>query len=444
MPNIIVVGAQWGDEGKGKVVDLLAPCVDVVVRYQGGNNAGHTVVVGRDKFVLQTIPSGILHPGTRCVIGCGVVIDPASLIEEMESLVQRGVSLDGNLYISKNAHLIMPYHPALDRASESQAGRRRIGTTGKGVGPAYTDKAARVGIRMADLLDEQLFREKLEANVFEKNRAAARDLRRGDLHRGGDPRRRTSASRAGSPRTSRIPRCSCPAGSTRARAYCSRAPRAPCSTSTTGRIRSSRRRAPPPAAPPRGRACRPTKINGVLGISKAYCTRVGEGPFPTELDGEVADMLRARGNEYGAVTGRPRRCGWADAIALRYAVRINGFDTIALTKLDVLDTCETVKICAGYRYRGEVLTDFPEEERLWQEAEPVYEEMSGWQSSTHRLTDYAALPTKAREYLDRMSELVGVPFSLISTGPARDETILVGDSVLARWFPVLRGMLPAH
>jgi adenylosuccinate synthase len=442
MPNIVVIGAQWGDEGKGKVVDLLAPCVEVVARYQGGNNAGHTVVVGHEKFVLQTIPSGILHAGRRCVIGCGVVVDPASLIEEMESLVQRGVSLDGNLYISKNAHLIMPYHPALDRASESKAGRRRIGTTGKGVGPAYADKAARIGIRMADLLDERLFREKLEANVFQKNRllreiydaetftvdgilgpylryagwlapyitdtalllsrwidAGASVLFEGaqgtmlDLDHGTYPFITSSSTTAGGAST--------------------------------------------------GTGVPPTKIHGVVGISKAYCTRVGGGPFPTEVGGEIADMLRARGNEYGAVTGRPRRCGWVDAVGLRYAARINGFDTIALTKLDVLDTCETVKICVGYRYNGEVLTDFPEEERLWREAEPVYEELSGWQTTTHRMRDYAELPAKAREYLDRLSELIGVPFSLVSTGAARDETILIRDSALARWFPALRGLLPA-
>jgi adenylosuccinate synthase len=443
VPNIVVVGAQWGDEGKGKVVDVLAPHVDVVVRYQGGNNAGHTVVVGKEKFVLQSIPAGILHPGCRCVIGCGVVIDPASLIEEMESLVQRGVSLDGNLYISKNAHLIMPYHPALDRASESKAGKRRIGTTGKGVGPAYADKAARVGIRMADLLDERLFREKLEANVFQKNRllreiydtetftvdsilhqylryagwlapyitdtalllsrwidAGHSVLFEGaqgtmlDLDHGTYPFITSSSTTAGGAST--------------------------------------------------GTGIPPTKLDGVVGISKAYCTRVGGGPFPTELHGEMAELLRRRGNEFGAVTGRPRRCGWADAVALRYAARINGFDTIAVTKLDVLDGCETVQICAGYRYRGEIITDFPEEERIWHEAEPVYEELSGWQSPTHGMRDYADLPTKAREYLDRLSELIGVPFSLISTGAVRDEIILLADSVLARWFPGLRSACPGR
>jgi adenylosuccinate synthase len=443
MPNIVVVGAQWGDEGKGKVVDLLAPCMDVVVRYQGGNNAGHTVVVGRDKFVLQTMPAGILHPSVRCVVGCGVVVDPASLIEEMESLVQRGVSLDGNLYISKNAHLIMPYHPALDRASESQAGRRRIGTTGKGVGPAYADKAARMGIRMADLLDEGLFREKLEANVFQKNRLlreiydAETFTVEGILH--------TYLRYAGwlAPYitdTSLLLSRWIDAGKsvlfegaqgTMLDLDHGTYPFITSSSTTAGGAST-------------GTGVPPTKFDGVLGIAKAYCTRVGGGPFPTELGGELADLLRERGNEYGAVTGRQRRCGWADAIALRYAARINGFDTIALTKLDVLDTCETVKVCVGYRYRGDVLTDFPEEERLWREAEPVYEEMSGWQTETHGLRDESELPSKARAYLDRLSELVGVSFSLISTGAVRDETILVRDSILARWLPALRGLLPAH
>ena len=443
MPNIVIVGAQWGDEGKGKVVDVLTPHFDVVVRYQGGNNAGHTVVVGREKFVLQTIPSGILHPSCRNIIGCGVVIDPASLIEEMESLVQRGVSLDGNLYISKNAHLIMPYHPALDRASESKAGKRRIGTTGKGVGPAYADKAARVGIRMADLLDERLFREKLEANVFQKNRLL-REIYDTDtftvdsiLHQ---YLRYAGWLAPYITDTALLLSRWIDAGhsvlfegaqGTMLDLDHGTYPFITSSSTTAGGAST-------------GTGIPPTKINGVLGISKAYCTRVGGGPFPTELHGEMAELLRRRGNEFGAVTGRPRRCGWADAVALRYAVRINGFDTIAVTKLDVLDGCETVQICSGYRYRGEILTDFPEEERIWHEAEPVYEELSGWQSPTNGLRDYADLPTKARQYLDRLSELVGVSFSLVSTGAVRDDTILVADSVLARWFPSLQSAFPAR
>jgi len=443
VPATVIVGAQWGDEGKGKVVDVITPQVNVVVRFSGGNNAGHTVVVGREKYVLHTIPSGILHNGCRCVVGCGVVIDPGSLIEEMESLVQRGVTLDGNLYISKNAHLIMPYHPALDRASEAMRGARRIGTTGKGVGPAYVDKAARVGIRMADLLDERLFREKLEFNIKQKNRLLREIydeqtftvdgilgtyLRYAGwlapyitdtallLHRWIEADRSVLFEGA---------------QSTMLDVDHKTYPFITSSSTTAGNAST-------------GTGVPPTKLDGVLGISKAYCTRVGEGPFMTEVSGEMADKLRARGNEYGAVTGRPRRCGWADAVALRYAARINGLDTIALTKLDVLDGCETVRICVGYRYRGEVLTDFPEEERIWHEAEPVYEELSGWQTSTHGMRDYAELPSKAREYVERLAELIGVGFSLVSTGAVRDETILVNDSVLGRWYPALRSALPAH
>ncbi len=436
MANIVVVGAQWGDEGKGKIVDLLAPHADVVARYQGGNNAGHTVVVGREKFVLQTIPSGILHPGVRCVIGCGVVVDPASLVEEMESLVRRGVSLDGNLYLSKNAHLIMPYHPALDRASESKAGRAAIGTTGKGVGPAYADKAARIGIRMADLLDEQTFRERLEANVLQKNRLLREiyDAETFTVEGILAPYRRYAGWLAPYVTDTALLLSRWIAAGHSVLFEGAQGTLLDIDHGTYPFITSSSTTAGGAAT---GTGIPPTKLDGCLGISKAYCTRVGGGPFPTELAGAVADILRARGNEFGSVTGRPRRCGWVDAVALRYAARINGFDTIALTKLDVLDACETVKIGVGYRYRGEILTDFPEEQRIWYEAEPVYEELSGWQASTLGLRDYEALPTKARAYLDRLSELIGVGFGLVSTGAEREDTIVVPDAVTTEWFPGL-------
>ena len=436
MPNIVVVGAQWGDEGKGKVVDVLAPHVNVVVRYQGGNNAGHTVVVGREKFVLQSIPSGILHPGVRCVIGCGVVIDPQSLIEEMESLVQRGVSLDGNLYISKNAHLIMPYHPAIDRASESQAGARRIGTTGKGVGPAYADKAGRVGIRMADLLDERLFREKLTYNVEQKNRLLREIYDAETFSVDGilGPYLRFAGWLAPYITDTALVLSRWIDGGASVLFEGAQGTMLDLDHGTYPFITSSSTTSGGAAT---GTGVPPTRINGVLGITKAYATRVGEGPFPTELSGAEAELLRTRGNEFGSVTGRPRRTGWVDVVGLRYATRINGFDTVAVTKLDILDACETVKICTAYRHRGEVLTEFPEEERIWQEAEPVYEELSGWQTSTRGLTDYSELPTKAQQYLERLAELIGVGVSIVSTGAVRDETILVQDSVVARWFPSL-------
>ncbi|MEX2147705.1 MAG: adenylosuccinate synthase, partial [Candidatus Rokuibacteriota bacterium] len=440
MPNIVVVGAQWGDEGKGKVVDVITPHVNVVVRYQGGNNAGHTVVVGREKYVLHSIPSGILHDGCRCVIGCGVVLDPGSVIEEMESLVQRGVRLDGNLFISKNAHLIMPYHPALDRASEAKLGARRIGTTGKGVGPAYVDKAARVGIRMADLLDERLFREKLEANLAQKNRLLREiyDAETFSVEQILGPYLRYAGWLA--PYITDTPLLLSRwidagynvlfegAQGTMLDVDHGTYPFITSSSTTSGGAAT-------------GTGVPPTKIHGVLGVAKAYTTRVGGGPFPTEMQGAIAEKIRARGNEYGATTGRPRRCGWFDGVVLRYAVRINGLDTVALTKLDVLDDCETVKICTGYRYRGDVITDFPEEETAMAELQPVYEEVTGWMTSTVGAKNEADLPAKARRYLERLEELTGVPFCLISTGPQRAETILCEDSPLLGWFPSVRSSI---
>jgi adenylosuccinate synthase len=440
MPNIVVVGAQWGDEGKGKIVDVLAPHVNVVVRYQGGNNAGHTVVVGREKYVLHSIPSGILHSGTRCVIGCGVVVNPAALIEEMESLVRRGVTLDGNLFISKNAHLIMPYHPALDLASEAKLGARRIGTTGKGVGPAYVDKAARVGIRMVDLLDERLFREKLEINIAQKNRLLRDiyDAKTFSVEEILNPYLRFAGWLAPYITDTALLLSRWIDGGYSVLFEGAQGTMLDIDHGTYPYITSSSTTA---GGASTGTGVPPTRIHGVLGIAKAYATRVGGGPFPSEMHGEVAEIIRARGNEYGATTGRPRRCGWFDAVALRYAVRINGLDTVALTKLDVLDQCEAVKVCTGYRYRGDIITDFPEEETLLASAEPVYEEISGWGSPSRGAKNEVDLPAKARRYLERLEELIGVPFCLISTGAVRHDTIVCEDSPLIRWFPSVRASL---
>ncbi len=440
MPNIVVVGTQWGDEGKGKVVDVLTPIVNVVVRYQGGNNAGHTVVVGRDKYVFHSIPSGILHRGCTCVIGCGVVIDPGSLIEEMESLVQRGVGLDGNLFISKNAHLIMPYHPALDLASEAHLGKRRIGTTGRGVGPAYVDKAARVGIRMADFLDERLFREKLEYNVAQKNRILREiyDAPTFGMEAIYQQYRRYAGWLAPYiTDTASLLNRLIDAGSS-VLFEGAQATMLDLDHGTYPYVTSSSTTA---GGASTGTGVPPTKIQGVLGVAKAYSTRVGAGPFPSEMKGRIADEIQARGNEYGATTGRPRRCGWFDAAVVRYAVRINGIATVAVTKLDVLDQSETIKVCTGYRYHGDVLTEFPEEEAVLQEAQPVYEELSGWMAPTSRAKSEAELPAKARRYLERLEELIGVPFCMISTGAQRTETILCEDSPLLRWFPAVRTTL---
>ena len=423
MPNIVVVGAQWGDEGKGKVVDLLAPHVDVVVRYQGGNNAGHTVVVGPNKFVLQTVPGGILNPGVRCVIGCGVVVDPAALIEEMEHLVQRGVSLDGNLYISKNAHLIMPYHPALDRASEARAGDRAIGTTGKGVGPAYADKAARVGIRMADLMDERLFREKLELNVAQKNRL---------LREIYDTQTFTVE--------------------TILAAYLGYAGwLAPYVTDTALQLSRWMDRGASvlfegaqgtmldidhgtypfvtSSNPVAGAACvgagvGPRDIDEVWGIAKAYSTRVGAGPFPSELDDELGERMREAGGEFGTTTGRPRRCGWIDLVGLRYAARINGLTGLVVTKLDVLTGIDPIGVAVRYLGpEGARFDEFPYHQSILHRARADIEELPGWQEDITDARSLEDLPQAARDYLDYVSDFVGVPVVCIGVGPGRHQII---------------------
>jgi len=358
----------------------------------------------------------------------------------MESLVRRGVTLDSNLFISKNAHVIMPYHPALDRASEAKLGARRIGTTGKGVGPAYADKAARVGIRMADLLDERLFREKLEANMAQKNRLlreiydaptfSVEEILNSYLRYAGwlAPYITDTALLLSRWIDSGYSVLFEGAQATMLDLDHGTYPYVSSSSATAGGAVT-------------GTGVPPTRIHGVLGVAKTYTTRVGAGPFPTELTGPVAEALRVRGNEYGATTGRPRRCGWFDSVVLRYAARINGLDTVALTKLDVLDQCETVKVCTAYRYKNEIMTDFPEDETTLAGVEPVYEEISGWMSPTSGVTLEADLPAKARRYLERLEELMGVPLCLVSTGAVRHDTILCEDSPLLRWYPSVRSSL---
>ncbi|MBI2466801.1 MAG: adenylosuccinate synthase, partial [Candidatus Rokubacteria bacterium] len=368
MPNVVVVGAQWGDEGKGKIVDLLAPGADVVARYQGGPNAGHTVVTGERRFVLQSIPSGILRPGKRCVIGCGVVVDPEALLQEMDGLRAAGIAVD-RLYVSQNAHVIMPYHRALDGAADEA----RIGTTGKGVGPAYADKAGRLGIRAADLLDEALLREKLEVNLAVKNH-----LLRGLYGQPGfGVEELLRATRGHAERlaphiadTTLLLHEWLAAGAS-VLFEGAQGTMLDVDHGTYPYITSSSATAGGAA---QGTGVPPTRIHGVLGVTKAYATRVGGGPFPTEVTGDLGELIRARGKEYGSVTGRPRRCGWFDAPLLRHAVRVNGLDTVAVTKLDVLDPCQRILVGVAYRYRGSLLKELPLEERVLAKIEPVYEE----------------------------------------------------------------------
>ncbi|MBI3455757.1 MAG: adenylosuccinate synthase [Candidatus Rokubacteria bacterium] len=432
MPNIVVVGAQWGDEGKGKIVDLIAPCVDVVARYQGGPNAGHTVVVGERRYVLQSLPSGVLRPGKRCVIGCGVVVDPHALLEEMAGLAAVGIALD-RVYISRNAHVIMPYHKALDQVAE----QARIGTTGKGVGPAYADKAARLGIRMGDLADEALLREKIEANLRIKNH-----LLRGLYgHPGFTVDEVLRTVRAHAERlashladTTLLLHQWLAAGAS-VMFEGAQGTMLDVDHGSYPYITASNASAGGAAT---GTGVPPTRIHGVLGVTKAYATRVGGGPFPTEVTGDLGELIRARGKEYGSVTGRPRRCGWFDAPLLRHAVRVNGLDAVAVTKLDVLDPCQRVRVAVAYRYRGSRLPELPLEERVLAKLEPVYEERPGWLAPTEGLRAWEDLPGRARDYVSWLQELIGCEICLISTGPARDETILLEPSRLTRWFANLQ------
>jgi adenylosuccinate synthase len=427
----VIVGAQWGDEGKGKVVDLVAPCVDVVARYSGGPNAGHTIVTEDRRFVLQLVPSGVLRPGKKSVIGCGTVVDPVGLVQELDGLTAAGVTLD-QLYVSQAAHVILPYHRALDQAVDQE----RIGTTGKGVGPAYADKAARLGIRVGDVLDEAFLREKLEAALPLKNqllRACGREPFEVEdvvkVVRGPAERLRPHVAdtalllhrwmRDGATVLFEG------AQGTLLDVDHGTYPYITSSSATAGG-----------AAP--GTGVPATRIDGVLGVTKAYATRVGAGPFPTEVTGDLGELIRARGKEYGSVTGRPRRCGWFDAPLLRHAVRVNGLHTLAVTKLDVLDPCHVVRVGVGYRYRGTRLDEWPGDERTIAALEPVFEERPGWLSETAGLRAWEDLPPRARDYLRWLEDLIECEISLVSTGPGRDETILVEASNLTRWFPDLR------
>jgi len=426
MPVIVIVGAQWGDEGKGKIVDVLTEKADIVARYQGGHNAGHTVVINNRKFVLHLIPSGILHKNTVCIIGNGVVVEPMALIKEITDLRKRGIKVSDNLLISKNAHLIMPYHIALDSASEKTKGKKCIGTTGRGIGPTYVDKMARTGIRVGDLLSPEVFKEKLSTNlrnvnflmknlykspgfstkkIFDEYMGYSKILRKHiadtdiivntaiaekrnlllegaqgtllDIDHGTYPFVTSSSSVAGGACT--------------------------------------------------GLGIGPTKITGVIGIVKAYTTRVGSGPFPTELYDEVGKRMREKGGEFGATTGRPRRCGWLDTVILKHSTAINGFSGVVITKLDILDGLDIIKICTSYTYKGKTYTDMPKDLAVLQNCTPVYEEVKGWKESTEGITEFRKLPGHAQSYIKKIETLLGVKIVIVSTGQKRDELIMLQE-----------------
>lgn len=432
---IVIVGAQWGDEGKGKIVDLLADRFDVVARYQGGHNAGHSVYVGDRAFVLRLLPSGVIHTDKTCVLGNGMVIDPKAFFEEADELAAKGVEVTPErVKVSARAHLILPYHRALDHTSEERLGNEKVGTTLRGIGPAYEDKAGRRGIRVADAIIEETLKMKIERNLEEANRVL--------VTYGQQPLYADKIFEETSRLVERLK---------------------PFITDTTLYLNNAVKEGKTiliegaqgtlldvdhgtypfvtSSSTTAGGACigtglAPSRLTGVLGIVRTYTTRVGEGPFPTEMlegEAEMAHLIRERGKEYGAVTGRPRRCGWFDAVATKYTATINGFSTVALTKLDVLDTLDEIKVCTGYKLNGEMIESFPAVPQDAKRIEPAYTTLPGWQTSTLGTTNFDDLPEKAREYVTFLSDAIGVEIGLISTGPDRDQTIIMHNSTLRKW-----------
>jgi adenylosuccinate synthase len=424
--SVVVVGAQWGDEGKGKIVDVLSHNFDVVARYAGGHNAGHTVIIHGKKFVLQLIPCGILREGCRAVIGNGVVLDPIALLKEIDALAKTGIDVNGSLFISNRAHVILPYHRMIELASESAPGRVKIGTTSRGIGPAYEDKMGRRGLRVADLLDASLLRTHIENAVREKNMIAHAlfnsepldaDAIYEEYARAADRVRPFVADTA---------------------ALLNRALREGQSVMFEGAqgtmldidhgtypfVTSSSATSGGAVI---GTGVAPTAIGSVVGVTKAYCTRVGEGPFPTEIHDGLGDVIRKKGNEFGAVTGRPRRCGWVDLPLLRYATAINGIEWLVVTKLDVLDELAEIPVCTGYKLDGKKTTEVPAQISGYEKLEGVYAKLPGWKTETSGISEYAKLPKACREYLDFVQKETGTKIAMVSTGPDRDQTIFLDE-----------------
>lgn len=416
-----IIGCQWGDEGKGKVVDLLSQQADVVVRVQGGANAGHTVVVGDKQYILHLIPSGILNPKAICVIGHDVVIDPATLIEEMEVLKKLGVRLEGRLYISNRAHLVMPYHKTFDQLKEKN-GAQKIGTTGRGIGPTYMDKVSRAGIRVVDLLKPEQLKEKIVRNMLFVNKILHTVYEAPEMEAEAVAKEYLEFDKKIDPfitDTGALLNQAVREGKNIIIEGAQGAmldidvgtyPYVTASNTTAGGATT-------------GSGIGPTKIDKVIGIAKAYTTRVGEGPLPTELPEEEGNALREKGKEFGATTGRPRRCGWFDAVVVKFACEVSGVDELVITKLDVLDNLPAIKICVGYEHQGTLLKYFPADLEILEESKPVYEELPGWQTNTESVKQFSELPKNAQQYLTRLERLTGVPITLISVGAERNQTI---------------------
>jgi adenylosuccinate synthase len=433
---IVIIGAQWGDEGKGKVVDLLADRFDVVARYQGGHNAGHSVYVGDKAFVLRLLPSGIIHEDKTCVLGNGMVIDPKAFFEEVDQMASQGISITPErLKVSSRAHLIMPYHRALDHTTEERLGNEKIGTTLRGIGPAYEDKAGRRGIRVADALVPEVLKHRIERNLEEANRIIVlfgrEPLRSDEIYT--EISALVERLRPFVAETSHF-FSEAKKANKKILLEGAQATLLDVDHGTYPYVTSSN---PTAGGASVGAGIPPHHITGVLGIVRTYATRVGEGPFPTEmLDSEedMANLIRQRGNEYGSVTKRPRRCGWFDAVATKYAAELNGFNSVALTKLDVLDALDEIKVCVGYEIDGKRVDTFLAVSQELAKIKPIYETLEGWKSETLGVTKIEDLPTKAREYVEFLSNSIGVEIGLISTGPERDQTIILKDSVMESWF----------
>ena len=422
----VIVGAQWGDEGKGKIVDVLSESFPVVARYAGGHNAGHSVIIDGKKFILQLVPSGVLRPGCRGVIGNGVVLDPMALLKEVGNLRAAGIDIDGNLFVSNRAHVILPYHRMIELAAENAPGRVKIGTTSRGIGPAYEDKMGRSGLRVSDLLDLKLLKTHIENACREKNMIAHALFNSEPLDADKMYAEYAKASEQIKPFV-------CDTAVLLNKALMSGEsvmfegaqgtmldidhgtyPFVTSSSATSGGAVT-------------GTGVAPTAIDTVIGVSKAYCTRVGEGPFPSEARDKMGDQLRARGNEFGAVTGRPRRCGWLDLPLLRYAVMINGIFWLVVTKLDVLDELAEIPVCVGYKINGKKTVEIPAQDSGYGKIQPIYEKMPGWQTSTQGITKLEKLPKPAREYLKFVEKETGARVGMVSTGPDRDQTIFVDE-----------------
>ena len=431
MANVVIVGAQWGDEGKGKIVDLLTQYADLVVRFQGGNNAGHTIVLKGEKFVVHLIPSGILYQDKKCIIGNGVVLDPAVLIEEMDEIKKRGYFKDDSqLMISEETHLILPYHRRIDVAREKFF---KIGTTGRGIGPAYEDKVSRCGIRVVDLVDEKVFREKLEANLIQKNIYLTKVLQEKGFEFSeifDEYLQYKNRLEKYVKNTSLILHEEIQKGK-HILFEGAQGALLDLDHGTYPYVTASNTLAGNACA---GSGIGPTMIHSVIGIAKAYTTRVGEGPFPTELQDEIGEKIRERGGEYGATTGRPRRCGWFDAVVVNHSIRVNGTREMVITKLDVLNDFDTIKICVGYRENGKIFYHVPSNLEILKHSEPIYEELKGWKSEIKGVRNFKDLPRYAQRYLKRIQKLISAKITMISVGSERDETVEVKNPFLRKSF----------